>query len=1410
MPHLAIRTLGGFQAMLGGSELTRFESDKARALLIYLALEGDRPHRRETLINLFWPNYPERQARRNLSQTLLRLRQVIQDASASPPFLLITPQTIQFNLASDYWLDATAFQQAFSEAGFNQPQPIAQIDSLEPAQVALLQHTIRLYRGDFLAQFFLVDSLEFETWTIARREELCGKMHAALEALTQYFIKYGSYGQAEQNLRRQLEIDPFREPSHRALMRVLASSGQRAAALLQYDHLRQFLDQELGVEPEDATTSLAAQIRTTGSYEPAEHGQSIDKQIHQQKQALGAPGALALQPMPQHADRRQITVLCCDLVGLRSEEVETDPEVWHEALPFYQQLCLQVVEQFGGYLMGARGGYLVVYFGFPKIHEDSTRRAVQAGLALVSQCGARITQHVQHLTPDATWGVRVSIHTGSVVAPAAGSIAERASGIVGNTLDIAADLLHLAPAQTVLISIATYRLVRRFFVSQSVGVCALRGSPRPMGFYHVLQENQAEGGLPDGAARTTALVGRDHEVQRLRSWWNHAQQRGHNIFLGGEAGVGKSRLIVELDNNLADTPHLSHICRCSPYHRHTPFYVVIDMLQHMLQLRSDESHQVIATKLEAFLERIGLHKSESDATTRYAVPLLGLLLGLPTNDRSAITALRPEQRRQQTMEVIMAILRKLASHQPVLLVIEDLHWADPSSLELVRYLTLEQAAIEQFLAIYTFRSDFQLPWLSTAYHHKRPDGPQIMHINLAPLSNADAAWLVKQVAGDVMLPDALVQHIVQRADGIPLYIEELTKTAVESLGNEPQAATLDQPALAPSPALVERKQTLAPRYALPDILHDSLMARLDQLGPLKEMTQLASTFGREFSYGSFWRLWQMAWQPNRTEPAPDQRKAVASHARNGIQAHENSLLFQDNLKHLEEAGILSRQDSLDDTIYSFKHALVQEAAYSSMLTRTRQCYHRLITQVFEAYYPEVVESQPELVAQHYAAAGAMLQAIECWQRAGRRAIEQAAHIEARTHLQAALDLVRQLPRTAEHANREFLLLIDLGMALMESHGYGDQEVQQTFNQAYALCQHLGYTDQTLPVLRGLWTFHLSHADLPRSLQIADQIRQLAQHTRDPVAQLVDYQVSGFTLLCAGDIRTAHQHLEQAWRLYTQRQGLSDLLRSESDYGVTILTELAHTLWHLGYPDQGLQRCQEALALARERKHSYDIGFALVNMAWLHWHRLSAADTEAYAAEAIQLASTKELPYWLTYGRILHGWALAVQGNGQQGIAEIEQALDYREQAGMLRARSQHLAMLAEACAATGEVVRGHQALDTAIEFANDCGERLYLAELLRLKGDFLLRVDQSIDAARSAAAEESLTAALDAARQQGAKIIELRAALSLGRVWARQGRCADAQTLVAETYAWFSEGLETMDLRVAQAFLSTYRVTVVQ
>ena len=773
-------------------------------------------------------------------------------------------------------------------------------------------------------------------------------------------------------------------------------------------------------------TQLPKPCPACGFMNPTEHvfcgkcGARISVQLFSPGAAPGEPplaqqaqqtAQSASSPEAGHtsaAERRQLTVLFCDLVDSTALAGRLDPEDYREVVRAYQDTCAEIIQRFEEHIAQYLGDGLLVYFGYPQAHEDDAQRAVRSGLGIVeamaplnSRPGQRQGVHL---------AVRVGIHTGLVVVGEIGGGGRQEQLALGDTPNIAARLQGLAALDTVVISAATQWLIQGYFTCHALGSQTLKGVATPLQGHQVVHATEVQHRLDVAAARgLTPLVGREHEVGLLRDRWAQVQAgRGHIVLLSGEAGIGKSRLVQVVKDEIIGAATLRIEYRCSPYHQHSALYPVITHLERVLALRQDDTPEDKLRKLEEAVRPSPLPLAE-------VVPLFAALLSVPLPASYSPLTLTPQRQKQKTLEALLTWLLALTEQQPVLFIVEDLHWIDPSTLAFLTLL-VEQGPTTRLLILLPCRPEFQSPWgLRT---HLTP-------IALQRLPQPQVEVMIARVTGGKALPLAVLQHVATKTDGVPLFVEELTKTVLESglLRETEEAYALTGP---------------LPPLAIPATLHDSLMARLDRLATVKAVAQLGAVLGRTFAY--------------------EVLQAVTL-------LDEASL--QQALARLVEAELLYQRGVPPQATYLFKHALIQEAAYQSLLKSTRQQFHQRIAQVLEGQFPASVETQPELVAQHYTAAGCTEHAVVYWQRAGQHASDRSAYVEAISHFTAGIKLLQAMPETPEHTQQALTLYIALGAALLMTKGQAAPEVEQVYRQAQALCQQVGETSQLVTVLFGL-------------------------------------------------------------------------------------------------------------------------------------------------------------------------------------------------------------------------------------------------------------------------------------------------------------------------------------------------------
>jgi class 3 adenylate cyclase/predicted ATPase len=1043
---------------------------------------------------------------------------------------------------------------------------------------------------------------------------------------------------------------------------------------------------------------------------------------------------------PPDAERRQLTVMFCDLVDSTRLSSQLDPEEYRDVVRAYQSVCTEVIIRFDGYVAQLLGDGLLVYFGYPHAHEDDPQRAVRTGLGILAAMGDLHTRLKQE--KGIQLAVRVGIHTGVVVVGEMGGGGRQEQLALGEVPNVASRIQGLAEPNTIVISAATYRLVQGYFECQELGAQTLRGVSQPIAVYRVLQVSGAQSRLDVASTRGfTPLVGRESEVTFLLERWQQVNERqGQVILLSGEGGIGKSRLVQVVKEHVAHEPHVRWECRSSPYYQNTPLYPLVDLIQRTLQWQQEGTADEKLEQLEHILSHYRLPLAES-------VPLFAPLLSLYVPEhRYPPLNLSPQRQRQKTLESLVTILLELAKREPVLFILEDLHWTDPTTLEFLGLL-LDHISTVPIYVLLTCRPEFQPSW-----HH----GASLTEVTVNRLSREQITRMAAHVAGGKQLPAEVLQQIVEKTDGVPLFVEEMVKAVLESGYMQEVDGQYELEGALPS-------------FTIPATLHDSLMARLDRLVSARSIAQLGAVIGRQFAYDVLHAVLQL-----------------------------DNLTLQRELGRLVEAELVYQHGLPPQATYTFKHALIQDAAYQSLLKSTRLHYHQQIAQVLEKQFPEMAATQPELLAHHYTEAGRTEQAVGYLHRAGQKAIARSANVEAISHLTTGLELLQTLPDTPARAQHELAMQITLGGPLLATKGYAAPEVEHVYTRALALCQQTGDPLQRSSALLGLWRFYIVRAAYQKTHALAEQLLSLAQSTHDSSLFVLAHYTMGWTWFNVGEIARAWGHLEESTVLYASDQRHAVAFRSGQDPGVACRSFATLALWILGYPDRARTSSHEALRLAQDLGHPFSLAFAWIWAAAIpHQLRREALQAQARAATAVAFSTEQGFALLEAWGTMLQGWALAAQGRSEEGITQMHQGFATHRTTGAEALQPYFLALLAEAYGQVGRLEQGLCLVAEALVAVDNFGEQFYAAELYRLKGVLLLQ--QSSD--NQAEAESCFQQAITIAQNQQAKSFELRTATSLARLWQQQGKREKARLVLGDIYNWFTEGFDTADLKDAKALL---------
>ena len=1045
----------------------------------------------------------------------------------------------------------------------------------------------------------------------------------------------------------------------------------------------------------------------------------------------GAPAAVRAArsdaPAPAEAERRQLTVMFCDLVGSTALSTRFDPEDLRELIGDYHRAVAETVGRFEGFVAKYMGDGVLIYFGYPQAHEDDAERAVRAGLAVIEAVGRLPAR--QHLS------VRLGIATGlAVVGDLIGEGAAQERGVVGETPNLAARLQGLAAPDTLVIAEATRRQIGGLFDLADLGPQVLAGFAEPQPAWRVIGESGMLSRFEALRSGETPLVGRDEEVELLLRRWQQAKSgEGRVVLISGEPGIGKSRLTVALSEQIGSEPHTRLRYFCSPHHQDSALHPFIAQLERAAGFARDDAVEAKLAKLRALLAP-GTRDDDD-------IALLSELLSLPSS--AADLNLSPQRKREKLFEALLNQLEAEARRRPVLMVFEDAHWIDPTSRELLD-LTVDRVRRLPVLLAITFRPEFQPPWGGRAH---------VMSLALNRLGERDGKALVQTLAGNAALTADIVAEIVERTDGVPLFVEELTKAVLESAGQGDRlAAVLATTSLA--------------ALSVPATLHASLMARLDRLGPApKEIAQIGAVLGREFAY-------------ELIEP-------VARRPERELQAA---------LDQLGDAGLLFCRGIAPHSSYLFKHALVQDAAYSTLLRGRRQELHARVAAALEQHFADLVERQPELLAHHLTAAGNTERAVGQWLKAGRHAAARLAYLEAIAHLERGLDLLHSLAESPARDGREIELQLALGLCLYTAKG--PVAAKPPYLRARELAESSGAPQQRFEALYGVWQSTFMSGGVAAASPLSERLLRMAEREGDDGLRLQAHHSGWTTWAYGGDPAKTREHADIGRLLYDPEKHASHrLVYGGHDPGVCAQISGAWAEWLLGYPEKALASIADASALAERLAHPFTLGVSLriSSLVYLNRREPGRALRQLEAAEA--LAAEQRLSLTFEPG-MLRGAALLGQGAVDEATARIREGVTNWTRLGRTHLLPYGLAFLAEGLARRGDRAAALAALREGLETAGATGEHMWDAELHRLTGAVLL-AENKLDEGQA-----SLQQAIRIAQAQQAKSLELRAAMSLAQLWREHGRRAEAGDLLAPVYAWFTEGFDTADLKEAKALLA--------
>jgi class 3 adenylate cyclase len=1057
--------------------------------------------------------------------------------------------------------------------------------------------------------------------------------------------------------------------------------------------------------------------------------QEIEKPVAPVAVTITPPVA---SPPLEAVERRQLTVMFIDLVGSTALSTRRDPEDMREIIRNYQNTVAGEITRFEGYIAKFMGDGVLAYFGWPRAHEDEAERAVRAGLA-VTKAMARLRTPAGEVLQT-----RIGIATGLVVVgDLVGEGAAQEQSVVGDTPNLAARLQGAAKPGMVVIAEATHHLVGDLFVLQELGTQTFKGIAKPTPAFAVLAERRLESRFAARqAGGLTPIVARDQELALLIERWRQAKSgEGQLVLLSGEAGIGKSRVTEALVDAVSGEPRVLLRYQCSPYHTDSALYPAINQIAHAAGFAEDDSTGRRLDRLETLLA-----KATDDVSD--AAPLMAALMGVEGSSRYGPLTLDPLQRRNRTLAMLIDQLTGLASCEPVLWAIEDAHWIDPTTLELIE-LALDQIPGTRVFALITTRPTF----VATFGSH-----PIVTRLTLNRIGRAATHSIIASIARGKRLPEPLLDEIAAKSDGVPLFVEEMTKAVLESgvLREGVDAYHLDGPLSA---------------MAIPTTLHDSLMARLDRLRPVKEVAQIASVIGRSFDH-----------------------RTIAALAGN----LDGELA--EAMRQLVEAELVFRRGTPPDATYLFKHALVRDAAYESLLKARRLTLHASLLEVLEASG----DAAPEVKAQHADAAGLTERALDYWEQAGMQALARPAYKEAIANLQNAVRLCRTMGGERHWKRREQAIELQLGQALIANQGYQSAVTLRVFERARGLADEIGDVSLQLPAVFGLWAGH--HIAGTGSGELAERYEALAETQPEIGPRLVGLRMLGLERFYEGRFEESLALTRKSLDIYDPIAHRDLAHRFGHDPRAASANYKAWNLWHLGFPDQAACTTEDNLLWIREVNHANTSGLVLCMGTMTNIWLRRPEQVKKAARESLRLAEEMTLALWHAWSRVHLGWAMA-QAEAARGLEEIEAGLREAHQIGAGRYEPFHLGIAADAYARAG---RQHEARSSIVKaFAGLALGRhaAFAAELYRTRAMVLLRIDRE---ERGAAAAD-LRRALDIAGQQEAPSLQLRAARDLARLLAEQGERQQATDLLAPVYGRFTEGFDTPDLMEAEALLDELR-----
>jgi class 3 adenylate cyclase/predicted ATPase len=1079
------------------------------------------------------------------------------------------------------------------------------------------------------------------------------------------------------------------------------------------------------------------------------HRKKLLRAIGQLSQSRGGDGSEApaistgqeTNPFPadrDQAERRQLTVMFCDLVGSTALACRLDPEDLQTSIRHFLNTCSEAISRFNGYIAKYMGDGLLVYFGYPHAHEHDAERAVHAGLAVLELMKALPREH--YPDQEVEIAARIGIATGPVmVGELIGEDTAKERSVFGETPNLASRLQGLAAPNQVIVDSVTKRLVGGEFECADRGTVSLKGFETPVQIWQVVSAKPSASRFESyRSGRLVQFIGREHETALvLGRWCESVEGEGQVVLLCGEAGIGKSRLVRHLRDQLTGDHYETIQAQCSPHHTNTVLYPVMTYLRQAAGLAGEDSPSTQRQKLATLMANNGLDD-------RITVALLEELLSIEGNEQDQMANVSPDKRKEMTLEALVQYLHRVADRSPVLLIVEDAHWLDPTTLDLMTRV-IDRIRQMRLLLLITFRPDFRPVWAE--YSH-------VTFLTLNRLPRRQSAELIATVTGGKVLPQEVQQAILAKTDGVPLYVEELTENLLGTglLAEGTDSFTLKAP---------------LKDMAIPDSLQALLMERVDRLGPIKEIVQIGAAIGREFTYELL---------------------------RATVEITDSQL--HSALDRFVASGLILQEGERAFSRYRFKHMLVQEAAYNTLPKKTRRLLHACIAKTLEEKFAERAQLEPELLAYHFEQAGLTCPAITYWRLAAQRDADRSANVEALNHFNRALTLLKDVPAGAERDALELDLLIARGAPMVTVKGYASEEIEGNYLRAQELSQENRDSEHRFLAHWGLWVFHLVRGPLATACDLAEHLLSQAKREQNPDMLIRAHESVGSTYSFLGRFDEAKAHLLAAKSLYDPAIHRSQALPYTQDPGITARITLARTLWILGEVDQVEALSQEAISMARELEHPFTMAFALATVSWIYATLRDVDRTLALTEEAIALSTKYSFEVPLAWATSLQGWALAEKGE-EQGLDRLVKGLSATQAAGASLNNTFTLALLAELYLRQKRINEGLGIFLEAQKLVCSQGERCWQAELLRLKGELLLEQPEPT----VSAAEQCFAEALRVAQDQHASMFEIRAAMSMARLLRKLNRLDAAKLVLHSVCSRFHERVANPDLIEAQTIL---------